>query len=150
MKIIDNRGFTLVELLVAIVLFGLITSLSIPVIRNIQNGNENKKYETYASTLLSSAKLYNDSYGIDLFDPDTDGCVYISLNKLIEKRLIKDISIDGVSCISDNTFVKVEKKGDKYTYEVFMKCGYGSTITYKQGDEEEAQKHDQCPWNGYE
>ena len=56
-----NKGFTLVELLVTISILGLITALSLPVIRNIIEANTLKKYTTYKDSVETSAKLYVDS-----------------------------------------------------------------------------------------
>ena len=104
-----NKGFTLTELLVTIVILGIIMGISIPLIRNIQNNNENKKYDTYVDSLLSGAKLYNDAYGEDLFGNKKNGCNYIKYSDLATKDLVKDIQIDGVSCNNDNTYVRVIK-----------------------------------------
>ena len=57
-----NKGFTLVELLVAIVILGIITGLSIPLLRVISNNRTEKQYKTYMDSMIASAKLYNDSY----------------------------------------------------------------------------------------
>ena len=56
-----NRGFTLVELLVAISLLALLTVIAIPTLRAFQTGNSKKQYESYAKSVTSSAKLYNDA-----------------------------------------------------------------------------------------
>jgi general secretion pathway protein G len=58
----NNKGFTLVELLVVIVILGIVTGLSIPLLRNVRENNEKKEYSTYMDTLEYSAKLYIDSY----------------------------------------------------------------------------------------
>ena len=60
-KIKKIKGFTLVELLVTVSILGLITAMSIPVIRNIIEANTIKKYTTYKDSVETSAKLYVDS-----------------------------------------------------------------------------------------
>lgn len=122
MKKINIKGFTLVELLVSIVILGIITGISIPLIKNIQNANENRKYVTYADSLLSGAKLYNDAYAEDLFGDLENGCAYISYEQLETKKLIKPIQIDGMTCKNEGTFVKIIKMGKKYGYKVYLNC----------------------------
>ena len=118
-----NKGFTLVELLVTIVILGIITGISIPIIRNVQANMVEKKYTTYLDSMKSSAKLYNDSYSEDMFGHNKAGVYCISYEQLESKKLIKDISIDDVTCASKKkTFVRVTKLDDKYVYAPFLEC----------------------------
>ena len=89
----NRRGFTLVELLVAVAILGIITGMSIPLIRNIREKNEQKKYNTYGDSLISASKLYRDSYEEDLFGHKNSGCALVSYSQLKEKNLIYCIII---------------------------------------------------------
>ena len=132
----SRRGFTLVELLVTIVILGIITGISIPIIRNVQSNMTEKKYTTYLDSMKSSAKLYTDSYGEDMFGRNKAGVYCISYKQLEEKKLIKDISIDDVTCNKGNntkkTFVRVTKLDDKYVYTPFLECVSESNINSVQ------------------
>jgi len=59
--ILNNKGFTLVELLVTVAILGIISGISIPLIKNIQYQQRIKQFETYKTNMISSAKLYNSS-----------------------------------------------------------------------------------------
>ena len=118
-----KKGFTLVELLVVIVILGVITGISIPLLRNIQERNAERKYTIYADAVTKSAKLYVDAYAEDLFGRKLSGCVYVTYDQLEEKNLLKDISEEDVSCNSENTFVRIVKLNNKYTYTTFLGCG---------------------------
>ena len=128
----NNKGFTLIELLVTIVILGIVSGISFPLIRGLQERNTYTKYEKYGESLVAAAKLYINSYEEDVFlyeddlpaeDKNTGQCQYILYRDLKEKNLIKDLGIDGVSCNSPNTFVKVTRKKGKYTYDYFLGCG---------------------------
>ena len=120
----NNKGFTLVELLVVIIILGIITGLSFPVINQLKQRNTDSRFETYQKALVSGAKLYIDSYEEDLFGYNTAGCAYISFEKLKDKELAKDITIDDVSCDTENTFVKVVKFQGNFIYKAYLGCGY--------------------------
>lgn len=124
-----NQGFTLVELLVAISILGIIMVFALPQISNIQTKNKTTKYEKYAETMLSSGKLYVDSYTEDMFGNNTSGCYDITYKELKDKSLVKDIKVDGATCSSDDTFIRVRKSNDHYTYETSIYC------TDKNGNE---------------
>ena len=120
------KGFTLVELLVTVSILGLITAMSIPVIRNIIEANTLKKYATYKDSVETSAKLYVDSYSEDLFGKNKSGCAYITYDQMKDKNLIKNIQENNVSCDSDKTYVRVVKLNGKYTYATQIGCGNSS------------------------
>lgn len=119
----NKKGFTLTELLVVVVILGILAGLSIPLIRNLSSTFEKKKYQSYADSVLSASKIYNNSYSEDLFGYNDYGCAYIPYDKLIEKNLIKDIEVEDMSCNSDKTYVRVIKQQDKYGYSVYLSCG---------------------------
>ena len=119
----SKKGFTLVELLAVVVILGIITGISIPLIRNIQEQNTTRKFKTYQDSLKVSAKLYVDSYAEDLFGNEKSGCAVIRYDQLEDKSMIKDISVDKESCNSNLTCVRVVKMDDKYTYYPMIGCG---------------------------
>lgn len=142
----NNKGYTLVELMMAIIIIGIIMGMSFPAIRKIQESNTNQKYTTYGESLVAAAKLYVDAYEEDLFLyeddfdkmslaelnnqmkngtllPDKSQCAFISYEDFKERMLIKDISINGITCYNKNTFVRVIRKDGKYSYKYYLACG---------------------------
>ena len=128
----NNKGFTLVELLVTIVILGVISGMAFPLVRGLQERNTYTKYEKYGESLIAAAKLYINSYEEDVFRYEDDltesernvgQCEFITYADMHEKSLINDLSMDGVTCNSPNTFVKVTRKKGKYTYQYYLGCG---------------------------
>ena len=123
MKVFKNKkGFTLVELLVAISIMGIIMLIALPQISNIQQSNKKTKYKKYAESMLSSGKLYTDAYTEDMFGNNQSGCVDITYNEMKEKDLLKEIKIDGSTCNSSDTFIRVRKSNNHYSYETSVYC----------------------------
>ena len=118
-----KNGFTLAELLVVVVILGIITGISIPLIRSLTEKNRQREYTTYLETLKQSAKLYVNSYEEDLFGHENSGCAIIRYSQLEEKKLIKDIAVRDVSCDSEDTYVKVVKLDGKTSYASTIRCG---------------------------
>lgn len=119
----SKNGFTLVELLVVMVILGIIAGMAFPLIRKITMDGENKKYTVYRDSLTSGAKVYVDSYGDDLFGHMKSGCAYIPYKELASKSLAKEISVDGITCDTEETYIKVIKIDNRYSYTTYMGCG---------------------------
>ncbi len=152
-RIRNSKGFTLVELLVAVAILGIITGMSIPLIRNIQLRNNNKKFEQYGKAMLSSAKLYRDSYDEDLFGRKSSGCALVSLSQLIEKGLIKDYPDENITCDYSGTMVRIVKINKQYGYSYQLFCGTDlehPSFTYSTFSKREGlfQKNDTTPTEG--
>ena len=118
----NQKGFTLVELLVAITILGIILVIALPQLSNIQQNNKTTKYRKYAETMLTSAKLYTDSYTEDMFGNNKSGCVDVRYDAMKDKDLLKDIKVDGSTCKSDDSYIRVRKANDHYFYEVSIVC----------------------------
>ena len=93
-----KKGFTLIELVVAIAILGIIMIIAVPAVNYIQNDNKDTKYSTYEKAINSAAKAYVDAYNEDLFGIDNTGCAVISYNDLKEKDLIEDIQVRNTDC----------------------------------------------------
>ena len=120
-----KKGFTLVELIVSISIMSIVIVLAIPSIGAITERNSKKRYQNYAKTLLSSAKLYTDSYNIDMFGYEKDGCYQINFSQMEEKKLAKDIDYKEVTCADKEekkTYVLVKKLDGNIKYQLSIRC----------------------------
>lgn len=117
-----NKGFTLVELLVTISILGIIMGMSIPLIRSIKARLDQQKYDAYGKSMVTSAKVYNDSYEMDLFGRKITGCTHVPLAELIDHNLMKDFPDKKITCISDNTVVRIIKLNKQYGYSYYLYC----------------------------
>ena len=119
----SKKGFTMVELLAAIAILGLLMIMAFPTMRAVQSRNEKRKYEEYGHAMLSAAKLYTDSYADDLFPRGyKNDFAVISTTDLAKKDLLKNIGFTDISCIDGDSVIVVAKYGDDYQYCLSMKC----------------------------
>ena len=138
----DNRGFTLSELIVTIALLGVVLAISFPAITKLQTQNQQQVYETYEKALLNAAKLYVDKYDRDLWKkPVTEEtkCVIIKYEDLKYEDLIKEFDgmKKGETVDQDKTYVLATKEYDfvtkeykSLTYKVSLVIQNGEAITH--------------------
>ena len=129
----NNKGFTMVELLVAMAIMGLLIIMAFPTIRAIQTNDTNKKFETFGKTLLSGAKLYVDSYGEDLFTSSLENeTVDITTAEMIKKQMVENSTVNETNCSESKVFVV--KYGEDYSYCLYLLCKSGNKVAYSSND----------------
>ena len=128
-----QKAFTLVELLVAISIVGIIVLVAIPTLNGIIEEKNKKTYQKYSDSLVSGAKLYADSYDVDLFGRHPSGCMQVDMDTLKKKNLVKDVQIKNSDCNTEDTYVIVKKVNGKYQYQQQLKCvNKNSKTLYEQ------------------
>lgn len=86
----NNRGFTLIELIVTIALLALISTISVSVIGNIRGKHNVNSYYELLKNVESAAKLYvtDNRYNLNSVDIDikcpNNNTFTISLQKLVD------------------------------------------------------------------
>lgn len=130
----NNKGFTLTELLVTIVIMGIITGLAFPSIRKLQEENKSEEFKAYEKVLVNATKVYMDSHTNEI---EKGKCWVLSDDYLVEHGLIKENSLksgytseskimiskdgDGNITYSPNIWIK---KGNKYVYKTYKNLNY--------------------------
>lgn len=89
MKILNKKGFTLVELLAVIVILSIIAIIAYPIIGNTINNSKKKLQKEQYNRIKSAAKNWTTTNSID----DLNGeCV--SVNKLKSEGFLEDGKIE--------------------------------------------------------
>jgi prepilin-type N-terminal cleavage/methylation domain-containing protein/uncharacterized repeat protein (TIGR02543 family) len=126
-----RKGFTLVELVVAIAILGVITLFALPSIRSIQGNNKDSKYVAYEKSIISAGKLYVDSYSEDLFGPHKTGCAIIKYSDLEERDYVSKIQLKNTDCGSNDTYIMVRKsESGNFHYDPNVVCKENGKIVY--------------------
>lgn len=118
MKILDNRGFTLVELLAVVAILVVIMVIAIPNISSSIERSNDKKNSAMEKVLKSEAELYVSKHKASINASASNEC-YISVDSLVDEGYISFDDLDGYEngCLVYN--------GTSYVYYEFSdsKCG---------------------------
>lgn len=130
----NNKGFTLTELIVTMAIISVISLISLPAITELQKSGRQAVYESYEKVLLNGAKLYVDKYDRDLFirnQTDPPQCVVITYDDLVNENLIKKYNGNkGETINEDRTFVIATKEEGKLKYDFSLYVNKGNVIVY--------------------
>lgn len=105
------RGFTILEIIIAIAIIGIVMGLSIPLIKNLDPG---LKLSSAASELVGNLRLAQQmaisqqiKYGVKLLPPLSYELIKVeSSTTTIKTVLLKEgVTIESIISIADNTIV---------------------------------------------
>ena len=114
----NNRGFTLVELLAAIVILGILMVLGLPNLLNMLQNNKNKLYITDAQKLISQAELKMRANSSNIERPAEGDCLVFTLLYL-DDGVFNTPPNEG-KYLKDASYVVVKNNGNDLEYSVTL------------------------------
>ncbi len=116
----NNKGFTLIELVVVLVILALVSGIGVISYKNIFKSVEENYYHTLENNLKISGNEYYKDHRDEL---PVDGYSSVALGDLIDNHYIEPIKdTNGNECRNGNVYVYYGDN-NKYEYEVFLQCG---------------------------
>lgn len=97
--LVNNRGITLVELLAAIVILGIIATIATPAVSNIFKNSRIKTEKTNAILLINMADLYF------IENPHHD----LSTNSVSVTKLMEDGYLQDINLVNDSFWIAEDK-----------------------------------------
>ena len=115
----NNKGFTLVELLAVIVILSIILVIAVPSVNRYIKQSKEKAYKVQISELLDAVESYANMNN-EILPENDDEIIKITLGQLKIEGIVKN---DTKNPYNDKyfddalTFI-IKKKGNRYTYEI--------------------------------
>ena len=133
----NNKGFTMVELLAAIVILGILSVFALPIITGMVENSRNKMYISDARKLISQAEYQLKASSSTIERPDPGDCIVISMHYLDNSAFTS--APNGGEYEIDHSFVVVKNVNGKYEYsasivEKLKKGGYKGVILTSEKD----------------
>lgn len=122
----DNKGYSLIELLGALIIFGLILLVVIPAVSRLLTNNEVKEYNNYLKIIETGAKTYANKMYDDLGDSGDNGCIEVTLDELIREKYIKKFNDKTITCSGK---VRINNEKGNLKTSIDMKCGNNEGTT---------------------
>lgn len=121
----NKKGFTLVEILAAIVILGILTGVAIVSVSYILSKSKAGFYKNLENQLILAAKSYYADHRT-LLPQNIGQKRQVNLETLIKNNYLKrgDVVDYGKSeCDTDSSYIKVIKSSNKdYIYTIFLQC----------------------------
>lgn len=125
---LNNKGFTLVEILAVVAIMGILSGLAVASYTGYQDKVRMDSYEAMERSAYAAAQNYIQQYGIVI--PSNGTPRVISVDTLVNSGLLsklEDPKAKGSFCHTGSSVKVTKQPSDKdklevYTYEVVIKC----------------------------
>lgn len=123
----NQKGLTLVELLVVIVVLGIVSAIAVPSVGGILNNAKKDAHIANAQQMISSARLAITAEDITF----SSGSATINMDKLVTDGYLEAVPEDpsGTEYIGDESLVTVTDTDGKYTFTVTLVGDEGTYIS---------------------
>lgn len=128
-----NKGFTLVELILVIVIMGIISAIVIPSIMKGLSDSEKQGGKSVEDLLINNLKLYNDDNKFDIWcseNNDSEGCIgnNVPVTVKIEELYAFNPDINMGECLlQDANSLSITKIDDGFKYTAKILCSKNYT-----------------------
>ena len=113
-----KKGFTLIELMAAVIIIALVALLTFPnIVSRIKEAKDENKDNVEKVVISSSKKYVNDN--IDSFNENNTYC--LSIKTLIDNDYLKEDIVTDEDYNISSYYVKV-KYEDDFNYEIVKEC----------------------------
>lgn len=125
---LNNKGFTLIEILAVVVILGVLSTIMIPSVTSIIKKNRVENQENFKNSLISAAKAYitDNKYKIE-FSTSNCSSGYKCINK-IDNTAIADNKIT-LKILVDNGYLNENLKEPSTKKEIDLTSSY-VTVKY--------------------
>lgn len=127
-----NKGFTLVELILVVVIMGIISAIVIPSIMKGLSDSEKQGGESVEKLLINNLKLYNDDNKFDIWcseNNDALGCKETNETLIVNIKELYAFNPDinmGECLLKDKNSLSITntEKGFEYTAKIICSKNY--------------------------
>lgn len=125
----NNKGFTMIELLGAIVILAILMLIAIPTVNSLIQGSKVKYYNTQRKNLETAAKSYLKNHNVIM--REVGASTKISMNELVSNKFISVVKDSGKNdCVGkapadgsqSYTFVYVKRTNNGVKYTAHLWC----------------------------
>lgn len=137
-----NKGFTLVELILVVVIMGIISAIVIPSIMKGLSNSEKQGGKSVEELLINNLKLYNDDNKFDIWcseNNDNEGCIgnNVPVTVKIEELYAFNPDINMGECLlQDANSLSITNTEKGFTYTAKIVC----SKNYKEYKDDETGK----------
>ena len=98
----NNKGFTLVEMLVIIIIITIIAFMAIPAITNSLKKGEDDKYKLFLDDVFLATEAYLQKYSDDYPLLNVVGeSTYVYMSELVDEKFVSTNLVNPKYCIDD-------------------------------------------------